>query len=91
MKRSRFSEEQIIAILKQPESGVATADVCRECLAPCLWATNRRLLQDGFWDRWPHVEGLMRAGVVVLSEPVIDDDLCLLGRREPLSIENLPS
>jgi putative transposase len=30
MKRSRFSEEQIIAILKQQESGVATADLCRE-------------------------------------------------------------
>ena len=30
MKRSRFSEEQIILILKQQESGVATADLCRE-------------------------------------------------------------
>ena len=30
MKRSRFSEEQIIAILKQQESGVATSHVCRE-------------------------------------------------------------
>jgi len=30
MKRSRFSEEQIIAILKSQESGVATVDVCRE-------------------------------------------------------------
>jgi putative transposase len=30
MKRSRFSEERIIAILKQQESGLATADVCRE-------------------------------------------------------------
>ena len=30
MKRSRFTEEQIIAILKQQESGVATVDVCRE-------------------------------------------------------------
>ncbi|MGR3759256.1 IS3 family transposase [Roseobacteraceae bacterium NS-SX3] len=30
MKRSRFSEEQVIAILKQQESGVSTADVCRE-------------------------------------------------------------
>ena len=30
MKRSRFSEEQIIAILKQQESGVTTSDVCRE-------------------------------------------------------------
>ncbi len=30
MKRSRFSEEQIIAILKSQESGVVTTDVCRE-------------------------------------------------------------
>jgi putative transposase len=30
MKRSRFNEEQIIAILKKQESGLATADVCRE-------------------------------------------------------------
>lgn len=29
MKRSRFSEEQIIAVLKEQESGMATADVCR--------------------------------------------------------------
>jgi putative transposase len=29
MKRSRFSEEQIIGILKEQESGSATADVCR--------------------------------------------------------------
>ena len=28
--KSRFSEEQIIGILKQQESGVKTADVCRE-------------------------------------------------------------
>ena len=30
MKRSRFSEEQIIAILKQHESGVSTVDIFRE-------------------------------------------------------------
>lgn len=29
MKRSRFSEEQIIAILKEHEAGMATADLCR--------------------------------------------------------------
>jgi len=29
MKRSRFSEEQIIAILKDHEAGMPTADVCR--------------------------------------------------------------
>jgi putative transposase len=30
MKRSRFTEEQIIAILKEHEAGAATADLCRK-------------------------------------------------------------
>jgi putative transposase len=30
MKRSRFSEEQIIGILREQEAGTATADVCRK-------------------------------------------------------------
>lgn len=29
MKRGRFSDEQIIGILKEQEAGAATADVCR--------------------------------------------------------------
>ena len=30
MKRSRFSEQQIIAILKEQEAGAKTVDVCRK-------------------------------------------------------------
>ena len=30
MRRSRFSEEQIIGILKEQESGVPVADLCRK-------------------------------------------------------------
>lgn len=29
MRRSRFSEEQILSILKESEAGAATGDLCR--------------------------------------------------------------
>jgi putative transposase len=41
MRKSRFSEEQIIGILKQVEAGQPVADVCREVG-----------ISDGTYYRW---------------------------------------
>ena len=57
--------------------------------ASYVWATDEGFLQFGFWYQRPHVQRLMRAGVGILAEPVIDDTLRLLRCREPLRIENL--
>lgn len=44
MRKSRFSEEQIIGILKEQESGMATAEVCRRHgISPatfCRWKSK---------------------------------------------------
>jgi putative transposase len=37
MKRGRFTEAQIIAVLREQEAGVATAEVCRK--HGVSWAT----------------------------------------------------
>ena len=48
MKKNRYTEEQIIGILKQHEAGVKTADLCREhgISAATFYGWNR---SSGAW------------------------------------------
>lgn len=60
MKCSRFSEEQIIAILKEQEAGMATADVCRRdgirSATFCKWKAKYGGLEVSDARRLPTLE-----------------------------------
>jgi putative transposase len=52
MKRSRFSEEQIIAVLKEQEAGMPTAEVCR-----------RHGISSATFCKWKSMFGGLEVGV----------------------------
>ena len=49
MKRSRYTEEQIIRVIKQHESGVKTQDICRELgiVEQTFYKWKANFLRDG--------------------------------------------
>ena len=51
MKRSRFTEEQIIGILREQEAGVPVADLCRKhgLSSPTFYNVRRQ-------RQWPRFE-----------------------------------
>ncbi|EED34737.1 transposase IS3/family protein [Luminiphilus syltensis NOR5-1B] len=53
MRKSRFSDSQIMAILKQAESGVPVADLCRE-----------HGMSSGLFYQWPSKYGGMDASMM---------------------------
>lgn len=48
MKKSRFTESQIVSILKKQESGVSVKDICRDCGTSDLTFINGSQNMEGW-------------------------------------------
>jgi putative transposase len=63
MRRSRFSEEQIIGILKEHEAGAATADLCR-----------RHGVSEQTFYRWKQKYGGLEVGEATRLKQLEDEN-----------------
>ena len=67
MKSSRFSEPQILAILRQAERGVAVPDLCRE-----------HGMSTASFYKWRAQYGRMDASMISQKKPLEDENLGFL-------------
>jgi putative transposase len=77
MRKSRFSEQQIIAILKEHEAGLSTAEVCRRhgISQPTLYAWKSKFggLEVSEAKRLKALEDENRKLKKLLAEQVMDN------------------
>ena len=77
MKRSRFTEEQIIGILREQEAGVATAEVCR-----------RHGVSSATFYKWKAKFGGMEASDIRRLKELEEENSKLKRMFANLSLEN---
>lgn len=77
MRKSRFSEHQIIAILKEVEQGRAVKDVCRE-----------RSVSEATYYQWKSKYGGMEASDIKRPRELEDENRRLKQMYADLSLEN---
>lgn len=77
MKKSRYSEAQIIAILRQAEGGVPVAQLCRE-----------HGMSDASFYKWRAKYGGMAASMVSQMKAMEDENRRLKRMYADLSMQN---
>jgi putative transposase len=77
MKLSRYSEPQILAILRQAEGGVPVAELCRE-----------HGMSDASFYKWRAKYGGMDASMVSQMKAIEDDNRRLKKMFAELSMQN---
>ena len=77
MRRSRFTEHQIIAILKEEEQGRAAKDVCRE-----------HSVSEATYYQWKAKYGGMRASDIKRLRALEEENRRLKQMYADLSLEN---
>jgi putative transposase len=77
MKTSRYSEPQILAILRQAEGGVSVAELCRE-----------HGMSDASFYKWRAKYGGMDASMVSQMKAIEDENRRLKKMFAELSMQN---
>lgn len=77
MKTSRYSEAQIMAILRQPEGGVPVSQLCRE-----------HGMSDASFYKWRAKYGGMDASMVSQMKAIEDENRRLKRMYADLSMQN---
>jgi putative transposase len=79
MKKSRFTESQIMSVLKQAEAGVSVVELCRQ-----------HAISNATFYKWRAKYGGMDASMIAETKAIVEENRRLKKMFAKLSIQNEP-